>query len=776
MFFNLDFDTPPATSDPDFKEFKFERERHNLCLLLGDSHHVEKVISDQVKETENVELTETQKEKLDLVIDGILDISSEDERYKHFALLIGLQAVEQAAEQRPKTQPPTPWSLARLTSDGTTSPNSDYIYDPNACGQGVDVYIAGSVRGGSYMCGQEEFRNLQQDGTRVDLGGRPARVDKAIAAGNKCGVAKRAVIIPVHLEGIEEFSRDVDEILARKTPDRPAVVNISDSLWPLFAAELVRLIKGGVHVVVAAGNDNRLLPEWNKIRVVPLRDMPYLKTVICVGASSQINQRCFKTREHASNYGPMVDLFAPGDNIMSATHGSDSSYADAGWGTSWAAPYVAGIIACLLSHNDYKKLTPKEMKDKILAMAWQQGVVGELVTSAMKASNQDFWRDEMVERPDIGAESMKAGIRGLNKNILVLDEAKEENLEKMRKEVLSDVKNKLGSDMDRLIAKNKEDRVHLYLQKFMDRQVYLKRELGRIRTYIQDVAKEDLLAEIADMIQQLGGDVTKSDMEGALVGMKQQRIDTMTVDNLLLDPERLKHRIMTKTKSRLVDRINTIRINFVWKLAPESVEQFNILLEEMIEKIGRRTWVLQVSDIDVLKTKLKELTLDVNITTTRRLASCRLDRWGLILSMMTITTGIYTISFGQAGYYGNLSMFDSQNGNHIACILRGADDRWRVTALSDNLVRIENMKYPGRFLSLPGNGQEHAEGCVSHEPLPWTLTPLEPGTYDILVHEGPFRGQMLVLDSNDTSMLPRHRTTLRPIQYDTDHWNFKWVE
>lgn len=49
-----------------------------------------------------------------------------------------------------------------------------------------------------------------------------------------------------------------------------------------------------------------------------------------------------------SNYGKCVDIFAPGDRIMSASHQKDDAYTHMS-GTSMAAPHVAGAAAIVLS-------------------------------------------------------------------------------------------------------------------------------------------------------------------------------------------------------------------------------------------------------------------------------------------------------------------------------------------------------------------------------------------------------------------------------------------
>jgi len=57
-------------------------------------------------------------------------------------------------------------------------------------------------------------------------------------------------------------------------------------------------------------------------------------------------------------------------------------------------------------------------------------------------------------------------------------------------------------------------------------------------------------------------------------------------------------------------------------------------VELTLDRIQAMTWaknrIVEVNNmIEDLKTKLKdEIKLDIDVTTTRRLASCRLDRWG----------------------------------------------------------------------------------------------------------------------------------------------------
>ena len=70
------------------------------------------------------------------------------------------------------------------------------------------------------------------------------------------------------------------------------------------------MVKDGIHVVIAAGNK-----DWNVEKTTPAR----VPSAITVGASDIDDYRYVrKTSVSGSNWGPGVDIFAPGGRIMSA--------------------------------------------------------------------------------------------------------------------------------------------------------------------------------------------------------------------------------------------------------------------------------------------------------------------------------------------------------------------------------------------------------------------------------------------------------------------------
>ncbi len=101
----------------------------------------------------------------------------------------------------------------------------------------------------------------------------------------------------------------------------------------------------GIVCVAAAANNNISTPAYPAS----------YNHVISVAASDQNDIKAW-----FSNYGPTVDVVAPGVDIYSPVANSDNSY-DFYDGTSMACPMVSGIIGLMLSKASY--LTPDEVED-----------------------------------------------------------------------------------------------------------------------------------------------------------------------------------------------------------------------------------------------------------------------------------------------------------------------------------------------------------------------------------------------------------------------------
>jgi subtilisin family serine protease len=195
---------------------------------------------------------------------------------------------------------------------------------------------------------------VDNDAVANDCNGHGTHVAGTIG-GTTYGVAKEVQLVGVRVldcTGWGSYSQiiaGVDWVTANAV--KPAVANMSLA-GPADQAldDAVRAsIASGVTYVVAAGNSN-----VNACTVSPA-DTPEAITV----AASDSND----VRASFSDWGPCVDLFAPGVNIASAYGSGDTAMA---WmsGTSMASPHVAGLAAMVLSAHP--TWTPAQVSQAVL--------------------------------------------------------------------------------------------------------------------------------------------------------------------------------------------------------------------------------------------------------------------------------------------------------------------------------------------------------------------------------------------------------------------------
>jgi oryzin len=174
----------------------------------------------------------------------------------------------------------------------------------------------------------------------ADSSGHGTHVAGVIGA-KTYGVAKKTNLIAVKVFGEDDVAA-TSWVLAglqwalndigTKGRRGSAVVNLSLG-GPASSAmdnAVNSLANQGVLPVVAAGNENQ--PAAN---VSPAR----AANALCVG-SVQSND----ARSSYSNYGSVVDIWAPGDAITSTWHTSDTATSTQS-GTSASAPFVAGLVS-----------------------------------------------------------------------------------------------------------------------------------------------------------------------------------------------------------------------------------------------------------------------------------------------------------------------------------------------------------------------------------------------------------------------------------------------
>jgi thermitase len=204
---------------------------------------------------------------------------------------------------------------------------------------------------------------VDDDSIPADLNGHGTHVAGTIAAGENgvgaIGVAPAALVMPLRVldAGGSGNSADVAAAFAYAGDHGARVVNASlGSEYPSLAErEAIRAHPGTLFVVAAGnggadgvGDDN----DGGTAEYPCAYDEPNL---VCVGSSDSDDARSV-----FSNFGAVsVDLFAPGENIVSAYIRGRTTYLDHYFGTgdgyelmlgtSMAAPHVAGAAALALA-------------------------------------------------------------------------------------------------------------------------------------------------------------------------------------------------------------------------------------------------------------------------------------------------------------------------------------------------------------------------------------------------------------------------------------------
>ncbi len=240
---------------------------------------------------------------------------------------------------------------------------------------------------GTFPCGGWTDQYLGGHGTSV----------ASLIAGKTLGVAKAARLVPLRVYtcagtngSIEHLCWALDWIKSPSNPNRnhrPALVNVSLRVATSlpFVSALESVINGlvlsvagwsGIPVVASANNQNT-----SQACSTPAR-MAYRNTafaspgrVISVGATNASDARwqcagnecypetgCSGSVSAGSNFGPIVDVWAPGHNLKSAhikcpscfrTHPTTKS------GTSFSSAVVSGVVARMLQASP--SLTPTQV-------------------------------------------------------------------------------------------------------------------------------------------------------------------------------------------------------------------------------------------------------------------------------------------------------------------------------------------------------------------------------------------------------------------------------
>lgn len=303
-------------------------------------------------------------------------------------------------------QKTAPWGLARVSQRQLAPPSTDYFYD-NDGGKGVTAYVIDTgiktdhpdFEGRAVWGDAVAFPKL-----RVDAHGHGSHVAGTIGS-KTYGIAKQVNLVAVGvmnllgsgttsdiIKGVEFAVKDHQgKVSAKKKGYKGATVNMSIGGGVSEALDLAvnAATKAGLHVAVAAGNENQ-----DACQVSPAR----ASGPITVGATDNADLKA-----DFSNWGKCVDIHAPGVDILSVGIWLDTQTMS---GTSMASPHVCGLLSYLLSlqpdlgseFSAAKLITPAEMKRRFVKFGTKgvlkgldRSTVNILAYNGAGGDLTDFW-------------------------------------------------------------------------------------------------------------------------------------------------------------------------------------------------------------------------------------------------------------------------------------------------------------------------------------------------------------------------------------------------
>ncbi|MER6621873.1 S8 family peptidase [Streptomyces sp. NPDC000931] len=264
------------------------------------------------------------------------------------------------------TQSNAPWGLDRI--DQASLPLSGTYTYPDSSGSGVTAYVidTGVRITHQQISGRATYGYDAVDGdtTASDGNGHGTHVATTIA-GSTYGVAKKAKIVAVRVLDNNGSGTTAGVIAGidwvTRNHSGPSVANLSlgGGASTTLDAAVRNSIASGVTYAVAAGNSNANASSYSPARVTE---------AITVGATTSTDARA-----GYSNYGSVLDIFAPGSSITAGWHTGDTATNTIS-GTSMATPHVAGAAAVYLA--GHTSATPAQVASALVNGATTGKVTG----------------------------------------------------------------------------------------------------------------------------------------------------------------------------------------------------------------------------------------------------------------------------------------------------------------------------------------------------------------------------------------------------------------
>lgn len=278
------------------------------------------------------------------------------------------------------------WNLDRINQQ--TLPLDGNASMGALTGAGVDVYVVDTgVRPTHEQVSGRVIAGIDiptANGDSVvnplssDCDGHGTHVASTIA-GTTTGIAVQANIISVRVldcngDGeVVDVVKALEWVRAHHTSGRTAIANLSLGVdlgdnGDEIIAMVKKLVNEGIVMVVAAGNGDATGKGIDACRIAPGSE-PLSFTVGAVTKSDYVAPY--------SNYGPCVDIWAPGGDranpVNAAWFRNDIDYMG-DIGTSMAAPHVSGVVALLAQQQP--GLCPQQYVDAVIERSTKNAILG----------------------------------------------------------------------------------------------------------------------------------------------------------------------------------------------------------------------------------------------------------------------------------------------------------------------------------------------------------------------------------------------------------------
>ncbi len=264
------------------------------------------------------------------------------------------------------TQSNAPWGLDRI--DQTSLPLSGTYTYPDSAGEGVTAYV---IDTGVRVTHQEisdrasyGYDAVDGDTTASDGNGHGTHVATTIA-GKTYGVAKKAEVVAVRVLDNNGSGTTagviagIDWVTANHSGPSVANLSLGGGASTTLDNAVRASITSGVTYAVAAGNSAANASSYSPARVTE---------ALTVGATTNTDARA-----SYSNYGSVLDLFAPGSSITAGWNTGDTATNTIS-GTSMATPHVAGAAAVYLA--GHSSATPAQVSTALVDGATADKVTG----------------------------------------------------------------------------------------------------------------------------------------------------------------------------------------------------------------------------------------------------------------------------------------------------------------------------------------------------------------------------------------------------------------